>query len=190
MMAGSQWSPQEVQFAHEAPREISEHLRVFRAPVSFGFTTNAFVVDRQFIERQVPAANHQLYKILKQYLERVLSEMPEDNGLIASVRKAIAELMRDGPPTLARVAKKMAMSPRTLQRQLKEYGADFKELVENTRRLFALNYLRNPMNTLTQIAFLLGYSELSAFNRAFKRWTGSTPLNYRRRLGGRVLGTA
>jgi AraC-like DNA-binding protein len=182
MMAGSQWTPQEVQFAHEAPREISEHLRVFHAPVTFGCMTNAFVIDREFIERQVPAASRQLYKILKQYLERLLNEMPAENGLIASVRRIIAELIRDGAPKLPRVAKEMAMSPRTLQRQLKEYGVNFKELVENTRRLVALNYLRNPMNTLTEIAFLLGYSELSAFNRAFKRWTGSTPLNYRRRL--------
>jgi AraC-like DNA-binding protein len=182
MMAGSQWTPQEVQFTHQAPHDSSEHLRVFHAPVSFGSASNAFVINREFIERQVPAANPRLYKILKQYLERVLNEMPAENGLIASVRKAIAELMRDGAPKLARVAMKMAMNPRTLQRQLREYGVEFKELVDNTRRLSALNYLRNSTNTLTEIAFLLGYSELSAFNRAFKRWTGSTPLNFRRRL--------
>jgi AraC-like DNA-binding protein len=73
----------------------------------------------------------------------------------------------------------MAMSPRTLQRQLKEQGMDFKKLVADTRRRFAQSYLGNRRNTLTEIAFLLGYSEVSAFNRAFKRWTGSTPLAYR-----------
>ncbi len=182
MMAGSQWAPQEVQFAHQAPRDSSEHLRVFRAPVCFGCASNAFVTDREFIERQVPAASRHLYKILKQYLELVLKEIPAENGLVTSVRQAIAELIRNGAPGLTRVAKKMAMSPRTLQRQLKRDGVDFKKLVDDTRRLSALNYLRNPRSTLTEIAFLLGYSELSAFNRAFKRWTGSTPLNYRRKL--------
>jgi AraC-like DNA-binding protein len=182
MLAGTRWNPREVQFAHEAPRDSSEHVRVFHAPVSFGCPANAFVIDREFIERQVPAANPRLYKVLKKFLDHVLNQMPAENGLLATVRKAIAELMRDGAPKLARVAAKMAVSPRTLQRQLSEYGVDFKELVDNTRRLSAINYLRNSTNTLTEIAFLLGYSELSAFNRAFKRWTGSTPLNFRRRL--------
>jgi AraC-like DNA-binding protein len=92
--------------------------------------------------------------------------------------------MREGDPKLTRVAKKIAMSPRTLQRQLKEHGVDFKRLMDDTRRRFALTYLKDRRTTLTEIAFLLGYSELSAFNRAFRRWTGSTPLDYRRRLAG------
>jgi AraC-like DNA-binding protein len=118
--------------------------------------------------------------MLKQYLERVLNEMPPEDDLLTSVRRAIGELMRDGDPKLTRVAKKIAISPRTLQRRLKEYGVDFKKLMDDTRRRFALNYLRARKNTLTEVAYLLGYSELSAFNRAFKRWTGSTPLAYRR----------
>jgi AraC-like DNA-binding protein len=72
------------------------------------------------------------------------------------------------------------MSPRTVQRRLREHGLDFKRLVDDTRRQFSLSYLRDPQNTLTEIAYLLGYSEVSAFNRAFKRWTGSTPVSYRR----------
>jgi AraC-like DNA-binding protein len=78
------------------------------------------------------------------------------------------------------------MSTRTLQRQLKERGVDFKQLTEETRRRFAVNYLKERKNTLTEVAFLLGYSELSAFNRAFKRWTGSTPLEYRRSVSTAV----
>ena len=114
-------------------------------------------------------------------MERVLKDIPREDGLLVSVRKAIAELMRDGEPKLAQVANKIATSPRTLQRRLKNYGLEFKKLVAETRRRFALDYLKDRKNTLTQIAFLLGYSEVSAFNRAFKRWTGSTPLDYRRR---------
>jgi AraC-like DNA-binding protein len=180
MMVGSHWAPKEVQFAHEAPKQMSEHLRIFNAPVSFGCKTNAIVIDRQFVEREVPAADQQLYQILKRYLDQVLSEMPREDTLLAAVRRATAETMRDGNLKLARVAKQMAMSARTLQRQLKERGVDFKQLTDETRRRFAVNYLKERKNTLTEVAFLLGYSELSAFNRAFKRWTGSTPLDYRR----------
>jgi AraC-like DNA-binding protein len=180
MMIGSQWAPKEVQFAHEAPEQISEYLRIFHAPVSFGCKTNAIVTDLHFVEREVPAADQRLYQILKRYLDHVLGEMPREDSLLASVRRATAETMRDGELKLARVAKQMAMSARTLQRQLKERGVDFKHLTDDTRRRFAMNYLKERKNTLTEVAFLLGYSELSAFNRAFKRWTGSTPLDYRR----------
>ena len=116
---------------------------------------------------------------MRRYLEQVLAEIPQEDGVLVSVRRAVAESMREGDPNLARVAKKMAMSPRTLQRQLKEQGMEFKKLVDDTRQRFAQSYLRNRRNTLTEIAFLLGYSDVSAFNRAFKRWTGSTPLAYR-----------
>jgi AraC-like DNA-binding protein len=170
----------EVQFAHEAPARTSEHLRVFGSPVLFDCATNALVVDRDFVERQVPAADQRLYRILKQHVERILSEMPRQSDLLCAVRRAIAESMRDGDPKLARVTKKISMSRRTLQRRLKEQGAVFKTLTDDTRRRFALDYLRDRKQTLTEIAFLLGYSEVSAFNRAFKRWTGKTPLDYRR----------
>ena len=181
MMVGSQWTPLEVQFAHEGPADILEHQRIFGAPVLFGYPTNNFVVEHEFLERQVPAADTRLFEIVKRYLERVLEEMPQEDGALASVRKAVAESLRDGEPSLVRVAKKLAMSPRTLQRQLNEYGVQFKNLVNDTRRQFALIYLKDRRNSLTEIAFLLGYAEASPFNRAFKRWTGLTPSAYRYR---------
>jgi AraC-like DNA-binding protein len=90
--------------------------------------------------------------------------------------------LREGDPNLAKVAKRIAMGQRTLQRRLREQGVDFKWLVEDTRRRFSLDYLRDRKHTFTEIACLLGYSEVSAFNRAFRRWTGSTPSDYRRRV--------
>jgi AraC-like DNA-binding protein len=89
--------------------------------------------------------------------------------------------MRHGDPSLTTVGERVAMGPRTLQRRLKDQGVEFKALVDDTRRLFAVTYLRKPDHTLAEIAYLLGYSEVSAFNRAFRRWTGSTPSEYRRR---------
>jgi AraC-like DNA-binding protein len=189
MMMGSQWAPLEVQFAHAAPDEISEHQRIFGAPVLFGYKTNNFVIESELLTCQVPAADPRLYRIMKRYLEEILREMPENPGVLASVRRVIAESMRDGDPSLRRVAKKMAVSPRTLQRQIKEHGMEFKNLVDDTRRHFALSYLKDRRNTLTEIAFLLGYSEASAFTRAFKRWTGVTPLVYRRQSARAVPST-
>ncbi len=139
------------------------------------------MIERDFVERQVPAADARLYRILKQHAERILSEMPRDTDSIADVRRAIAASMKEGDPKLNRVIKQLSMSPRTLERRLKEHGVVFKKLVTDTRRRFALDYLKDRKHTLTEIAFLLGYSEVSAFNRAFKRWTGSTPLDHRRK---------
>jgi len=181
LMAGSRWAPADVHFAHPEPEDTSEHHRVFAAPVSFGHVTNAFVVDREFVERPVPAADEQLYPILRRYLDRALKEMPREDHLLSSVRRVIAEVMRDGDLAIGPVASKLAMSPRTLQRRLEEHGTDFRRVAEDTRRRFAINYLRDPKHTLTEIAYLLGYSEVSAFNRAFKRWTASTPSDYRRK---------
>ena len=118
---------------------------------------------------------------MKQYLERILEELPQEDAFICTVSRAIAELIKDGNPSLTRTAKKLGMSPRTLQRQLKTRHVEFKTLVNDTRRHFAQSYLRDRKTSLTEIAFLLGYSEASAFNRAFKRWTGLTPLAYRRK---------
>jgi AraC-like DNA-binding protein len=185
LMVGSQWVPVEVQFIHTAPGDTSEHLRVFGAPVSFSCARNAFVVPREFLARHVPAADERLHAILTRYLDRVLEDMPREDGVLPAARRAVAELMRDGEPTLAPVARKVAMSARTLQRRLKERGVHFHELVDDTRRRFALNYLRNPDNALSEVAYLLGYSEVSAFNRAFRRWTGATPSSFR---GGGVTG--
>jgi len=183
MMVGSDWTPAEVQFEHQAPSDISEHLRIFGSPVLFGRDSNALFLERALLDRQVPAADQRLYRILTQYLDRVLSEIPTENDPIAQIRKIIAATIRDGEPRLTDIAKKAAMSPRTLERKLKDEGTGFKKLVDDTRRRFALAYLRDGKNTLTEIAFLLGYSEVSAFNRAFKRWTGKTPSEQRRAFG-------
>ena len=181
LMAGSSWAPLETHFAHLDPGQHSEQARVFGAPVSFGRAANAFVIEREFLDRQVPAADQRLYPILRHYLDEVLTEVPREDDLLASIRRAVAESMRHGDPSLTKVGKRIAMGPRTLQRRLKDQGIEFKVLVDDTRRLFALTYLRDPGQTLAEIAYLLGYSEVSAFNRAFRRWTGSTPSDYRRR---------
>jgi AraC-like DNA-binding protein len=91
---------------------------------------------------------------LKRYLERVLNDMPREDGFLASVRKGVAESMKNDDLQLMRIAKTVAMSPRTLQRRLKEYGMDFKKLVDDTRRRFALSYLKDRKNTLTENRFL------------------------------------
>jgi AraC-like DNA-binding protein len=180
VMVGSQWSPREVHFAHDPPPTTSEHLQLFRAPVMFSCASSAVVMDSEFCQRPIPAADPNLFKVLNRYLENVLSDTPKEDQSFELVRRKIAEAIKDGNPNLGKVARSMACSTRTLQRQLNTCGTDFRSLLDDTRKRLALAYLRDSNNTLTQIAFLLGYSEVSTFNRSFKRWTGKTPLDYRR----------
>jgi len=179
ILAGSRWTPIEIQFAHSAPASVSPYSKVFGCPVTFGHPCNALVIDNSLLAMPVKDADTRLLRILEEHLDRILAEIPPNNDLVAAVRKAIAELMGQGKTGLASVAKELAMSPRTLERRLSEQGLVFKELLNDTRQRFAVDYLRHGGYRLAEIAFLIGYSEVSAFNRAFKRWTGSTPLEYR-----------
>jgi AraC-like DNA-binding protein len=180
-MVGSHWSPREVHFAHEEPPTNSYHLQLFGAPVIFACAINAIVMESEFCQRPIPAADPNLFKVLNRYLESILSDAPKTDQRLEGIRRKIAEAIKAGNPNLGQVAKAMALSPRTLQRQLDTCGIDFRSLLDDTRKRLALVYLKDSENTLTQIAFLLGYSEVSTFNRSFKRWTGKTPLHYRRR---------
>jgi AraC-like DNA-binding protein len=181
MMAGSEWRPLEVHFEHEAPPRTSEHTRIFRAPVLFRCDGNAIVVEREFCDRQVPTADRRLYPILEDYLERQLENRPTENRFVVSVRTAIGNAMKDGEPKVTDVAKAIGVSVRTLQRRLGEAGVDYRALVDDIRHELALRYLKDRRHTLSDVAYLLGYSEISAFSRAFRRWTGSTPSDHRRR---------
>ena len=182
LMVGADWVPVEVEFAHKPPAHTSEHARVFRAPVRFGADANAFVIESELCDRHVPGADRHLYPIMVRYLDGVLATMPREDAVVTSVRKGIADTMRQGEPTLVEVAQRLAVTPRTLQRSLADCGVDFRHVRDDTRRRFAVRYLADRKNTITDVAFLLGYSEVSAFNRAFRRWTGATPLEHRRRL--------
>jgi AraC-like DNA-binding protein len=187
LMIGTDWSPAEVRFTHARPVRADEHARVFRAPVRFECEHTALVVDAEICERQVPAADARLYTIMLRYVEQMLDTLPREPALVARARECIGDLMRDGEPRLAQFAKALGLRPPTVQRRLKTGGVGFRALVDDTRRRLAARYLADPNNTVTDVAFLLGYSEVSAFNRAFKRWTGRTPTAHRRRDDAPIL---
>jgi AraC-like DNA-binding protein len=183
VIAGAHWTPHEVQFAHDAPEDTSEHVRVFGREPRFARPFNAIVFEQDLLERPVEIADARLYRVLKQHAERVLTETPSGTDLHTAVTRTIAERMGHGPPNLAHVARALSMSARTLERRLREQGLAFRELVSEMRRRLAIEYMADGERTLAEIAFLLGYSEVTAFNRAFKRWAGASPSQYRASLG-------
>ena len=150
--------------------DTAKHERIFGCPVRFACATNAMVTEGEFLDRRVPSADPRLYPILKDYLDEIVRAMPREAGFLCAIRRTVADSMRDGDCRLACVAKRLALSQRTLQRKLKEYDTDFQAVLDDTRYRFACEYLRDPRNTVTEVAFLLGYSEVSARRLSAERW--------------------
>ncbi len=170
-----------VGFMHGPPRSTAEHARIFQAPILFEQPFHSLVFDRAQLELPVPAADPQLAQVLDRFLVQtgMISNGPV--RFTDQVRQRIAEQMKGQTPAVELVAARMHMSPRTLQRRLQDEGTRYAELVNDLRREFALRYLEQGRESISEIAFLLGFSEVSTFHRAFKRWCGQTPAEYRRR---------
>lgn len=180
-MTEPEWCPIEVHFEHPEPADTAEHRRIFRARLRFDQPANALIFEREFLERKVHAADQRLLGILQRHADETLKMLPTDGDLPASLRQIIAPRLHEGQPSIERAAEELGMSVRTLQRRLRESSVNYSQVIEETRFRLAREYLNKPELAVSEIAYLLGYSELSAFNHAFRRWAGAAPLDYRRR---------
>lgn len=187
-LAGSAAQPLELAFAHRAPSDTREHRRRFGVLPRFGQRANEIRFDASLLAKEVRGTDRSLLPIVEQRLQSVLGADPAEDPWLARLRLEIAVRLCDGHPTLRRVAPEVGMSPRTLQRLLSERGLVYRDLVQEARRRLALEYLERSDTDLTEIAFLLGYSELAAFAHAFARWTGGSPGAHRQRARARSVG--
>ena len=174
------WSPRSVSFQHAEPPDTSEHARLFRAPLHFSRPRNEIAFDAALLRLPLAAADASLCAVLDRHAEELLARLPPRGGAVARVRELVAERTASGEPSLARVARELGLSPRTLQRKLGEEGATWKGLLDEVRRAGAERHLRAREMAICEVSYLLGFSEPSAFHRAFRRWTGSTPAEFRR----------
>jgi AraC-like DNA-binding protein len=165
----------EVTFTHPSPPDTSEHVRVFRCPVRFGAAHTRLVIDRAAWAIPSSAVHSEYLSVLVEHADLLLAKLPRGPGLVERTRRAIAERLRGGDPSLECVARELGMSARSLQRHLNELGSSFNELADEVREATARLYLAQPDMALAEVGYLLGFADQSAFNRAFKRWTGVTP---------------
>ena len=188
-LAGATLPPAPVSFAHTAPADCSEHLRIFGAPVSFGATVNCARFDAALLSWPVPNADVGMYPVLQQHGENLLRDKARaqaDGGIKVLVRHSIARQLAQDGASLARIALDLGITPRTMQRKLQEAGLSFQQVLDGTRHELALDYLRRGQLSIAEVAFMLGYREQSSFNHAFKGWTGVSPGAYRAKLGENV----
>ncbi|MFT7772195.1 AraC family transcriptional regulator [Roseateles sp.] len=178
------WAPSSVHFEHPAPPSEAEQelRRFFRCPVHFGESFDGMRFPAAFLETPIHSADPALHQILTRYADECLTRHNVPKTFAAQARRLITGGLGNGHATIDDVARKLAMPTRTLQRRLAEEGLQFGELVDHTRRELAAQYLGDRRLSLTDAAFLLGYSDLTAFHRAFRRWFNQTPLEYRRQL--------
>jgi AraC-like DNA-binding protein len=178
-IAGESWCPRRVWFAHAAPEDPAELARTFGgAAISFGAGANGMCFDVSLLDRTIPTADVALYTFLdRQAAERVAALGPDDE--LEVVREKLRISLQKGEPSIQRVAKLLGVSTRALQRRLSERSTTFRALTDEVRSALAQMYLLDHKRPLTEVAFLLGYSDFRAFARAHKRWAGKTPAESR-----------
>lgn len=179
---GSPFLPLRVSFAHAAPASTAEHRRIIGAPVRFLAPVSELVLPRNLCEQPQKGSDPRLCAVLLRQTEAELARLPAGQGPLDRTQACVHGLLSESmtEPSLEEVAARLRMSPRSLQRHLHAQGTSLRGVVETVRRDLALHHLAENQLAIGEIAFLLGFSEVSAFYRAFRRWTGRTPASYRR----------
>ena len=182
--AGERFAVEQVAFRHPAARDLTEHRRVLgRGPLAFGQPRNELVLAAELLSAPMPRASSRVCLHLDQLCEEILRLLPRRDSFVDRVRAVIAHELRGGDPSIEHVASRLGMGARSLQRRLRVLegeGSSFQQIRDAVRIELAQQYLAKRDMALSEVSFLLGFSEPSAFHRAFRRWTGRTPDDWRR----------
>jgi len=174
-----------VRFMHRRSNKGGPEMAAYFGPdITFGAKADEMVFIEKIKREQVISADPYLNKLLVAHCEQALSRRRTSRGAFrAAVENAIVPLLPHGKVRAAQIAAKIGLSQRTAARRLALEGATFSEVLEGLRRDLAKQYLSHPDISISRIAWLLGYQEVSAFTHAFKRWSGKTPRQARAKSG-------
>lgn len=176
---GPNLKPVAVRFIHPEPSCGEKYFAFFKGPVYFDATSDSLTLKKDDADKVLPGGDPHLAKLSDRIIVRYLAAHNNDD-IKHRVQTAIIDLLPSGHISDEKVAKKLYISVRSLQRKLQKSDTSFRKLLDRTREDLAREYICDDTVDLTEIAFLLGFSEHSAFSRAFKRWTGQTPSQMRR----------
>ena len=169
------FAPSRITFVHARNFGLKEVHRILRCPVEFLQPANSWVLPQSVMELPIVSQDSHLLHILRMHADDLLAQRKRVGGLRSIVEIHLESVLPSGKVRAAVVAQQLGMSLRSLTRQLAEEGASFGEILDRLRNRLAVRYLGEQRISLQQIAWLLGYSELAAFNHAFKRWSGTSP---------------
>jgi len=171
--------PVGVYFKHPAPDSTQAHEFYFQCPVHFGATRDALFIRNENLQAPNKLADKGISRFFESHLDTEVSRLEDDASFDQRILGYLRQNLSEGIPLLSDVANHFGMSGRTLQRRLSDLGYSYQTIVDESRRRLAEDLLRNTEYALIEIAYMTGFSEQSAFTRAFKRWLGQTPLHFR-----------
>lgn len=172
-----------IYFKHPAPGSTAAHEHHFGCPVQFSAPMDALLISDALMHTPNRLGDPAIVSFFDTHLDEEIAKLDEDAALERRVRTQIAKALSQGIPPLSEIAGQFNMSGRTLQRRLAERGYSYQTVVDESRRELAERLLRETDYPLAEVAFLTGFSEQSAFTRAFKRWMGQTPRSFRLHVG-------
>jgi AraC-like DNA-binding protein len=174
----ARFAPLSVAFERASHGGADGYAEVLGCPVTFGAPATRIVFDRETLEAQLPGENADVARANDKVAESYLQTL-EPHKIASEVRELLVDLLPSGKSTQATIARRMNRSLSTLQRQLQNEGTSYQEIREETRSALAREYVRDEDLSLSQVAYMLGFSDQSNFSRAFKRWTGQSPREFR-----------
>ena len=178
LLCKQDWHPNALYLPHASTRDMRPYKLRFNCPVFFAWNTTLMTFDAALLDAPISASNHDLHCILEDYLNNLKQSFPDD--YCSQVRYLIQQAMSAGDCSIERVADFLAVNKRTLQRQLREHDTSYKVLLEEVRFDLARRYLRESNGSLTTLADMLCYSELSAFSNAFRIRFGMSPREWKK----------
>jgi AraC-like DNA-binding protein len=172
-------APLSVHLTHKKPECSGKYYEFFKSPVYFNSPTCQFSLSLDLVDLVLPSGNDQFADFSDQSMTTYLLSL--DKGYeISHIKKIIVENLPSGNVTVEQVADELGINTRKLQRNLQKKNTTFSKLLSETRMDIAKGYIQDKYMDLTEVAFLLGFSELSTFSRSFKRWTGKSPMQFRK----------
>jgi len=172
-------SPVRVEFMHGRPNAKVAYADYLGCPVKFHAEWDALIYDDDTMSLPVIGADSALLKVLERACQKILGPTPKKSDIVHDVRELVVDRLAKGTVNLDTVAAQLNMSSKTLERRLAERDTTFSAVLDDIRSGLAKRYLGDTDLRLDQIAYLTGYSEAAALVRAFKRWSGTTPMQFR-----------
>jgi AraC-like DNA-binding protein len=174
VIAGNDFNPARVCFKQSEPEDSGYYYELFRCPLDFNSDDTTFVIRLEDVDRRLTGSNDQLAKLNEHIVVKYLAHS-EKLDIVNRVKAAIIDGLSNGVVTEASIAGELHTTPRNMHRKLQKEDTSFKTLLTDIRKELAQQYIQDRSKTLTEISFMLGFSEVSSFSRAFKGWTGVPP---------------
>ena len=178
---GDQSALKAVHVTHADPSYRAEYDRIFRAPVVFRSHRNALLADDSWMAQKPPSTSRPILDVLSTHSEALLENLKSSKSTRGRVESLLMASLGNGGATMGGIAGQLGLSRQSLFRKLRAEGVTFEEVLDGLRHKLALRYLNGEDLSVKETAFRLGFSEPASFSRAFKRWTGTSPVAVRRK---------